>query len=255
LIATETARRLTATPEIQSLRLSELPMRAAKWVMGDTPSRQPAPAPAAENKNVDVTLDAPETAYPQPIVSRDPYAPELDAPTEFVTLALADGAAFCRSLQNVGLSQPAFQRLTDLSHGWTCVPEMLKPVEGDESAVSSLFVTVRGEVPDRLLSLRVKLNLIDPGTAPRAREKAKAVLTQMLGAFGGKAPDSVLEAIDLGINVATIERGVTYELKKEFGDPRRANLLVAFPQQLGEGGEGRFIETQKGLRILPSFRR
>ncbi|MFC7052206.1 DUF6030 family protein [Hansschlegelia quercus] len=252
VIATETARRLIATPEIQSLRLSELPMRAAKWLSGDAAPHAPELAP--ETKDPDVAPDAAPAAGPQPIVLRDPFSPDPDAPTEFITLALADGETFCRSLQNTGLNQPVFQRLTVPSHGWTCVPDMLKPVDGAESVVSSLFVTVRGEVADRLSSLRIKLNLIDPATAPLAREKAKDVLTQMLAVFGGVAPERVLQAINFGVNVAVVDRGVTYELKKEFGDPRRANLLVVFPQQLGDGGEARFIEKPEGIRILPSFR-
>jgi hypothetical protein len=247
VVATETARYFITTLAGPVEHQPEAPKPATKWMTADPAPREPDPAPETEAD------DAPAADLP-PLVSRDPYAPEPDQPTEFITLALADGETFCRSLENASLSQPAFQRLTDPSQGWTCVPEMLKPVEGEESSVSSLFVTVRGEVADRLLSLRVKLNLIDPATAPRAREKAKQVLTQMLAAFGGTAPERVLQAIDFDVNVALVDRGVTYELKKEFGDPRRANLLVVFPQQLGEGGEDRFIEKQAGMRILPSFR-
>ncbi len=201
----------------------------------------PAPPPSGAAAPPSAPPPAPEEPERlRPLVSVDPLQPAPDAPSAFVTLPLAKPTAFCKALEGMGLRNPVFQPNEPPDRGWTCVADILKPVDGDEAAVSSLFVTARGDDDDRVSLLRIKLNLLDASTAPVTREIAKDLLRRMLWALGGQPPDAVLEAIDQMRDGRFTDRGVVYDLRKEFGPSLRANLIVTFPARLGAGGEARF---------------
>lgn len=213
-----------------------------------TPEAAPEPAPAAASETPVAQEAAPveeAQAAPSTLVSRDPYGPTPDQPQQFVTLALVQPDEFCRSLENAGLKNPTFIRAPWPAENWTCVPEMLKATDGDENSVSSLFVSVRGDELDRIASVRLKLNLLDPETTPRIRAVAKDILMRVTAAFGDSPPQDILNAIDAGRDARVEDRGAVYEIKREFGEPRRDNLFVNFKQKLGEGGEDRFVATTK----------
>lgn len=204
-----------------------------------------APAAASETPVAQEAVPVEPSAAQSPLVSRDPYGPTPDQPQQFVTLALVQPDEFCRSLENAGLKNPTFIRAPWPAENWTCVPEILKAADGDENSVSSLFVSVRGDELDRIASLRLKLNLLDPETTPRIRAVAKDILLRVTAAFGDSPPQDILNAIDAGRDARVQDRGAVYEIKREFGEPRRDNLFVNFRQKLGEGGEDRFVATIK----------
>lgn len=191
----------------------------------------PAPAPQPPAK---------EVAELQPIAEANLTDPEPDAPSRFVWLPSATPEQFCRALGGLGLGNPDFQTAQWPAKGWTCVADLLKPVSGEDAAVSSLFVSARGLDSRRLENFRVKLNLLDPATAPVVTQLAQDVLDRIFAALGFEAPAAAVEALR-GPKEGVIEsHGVTFDLKREFSGPRY-NLIVSFPQRLGTGGGDRFL--------------
>jgi len=200
------------------------------WRAAPAPTGQSAAAPDAQES----------VAALQPIAASELLAHEPDVPSSFVLLPTVKPAVFCKALGPMGLSNPTFQGAVWPVRSWTCVADLLKPVDGDEAAVSSLFVSARGDDPDRLETLRIKLNLLDPSTAPVAKAIARDLLRKMFWGLGFPAPDAALEAVDQLREGSFEERGVRYDLQREYGAPR-FNLIITFPQRLGAGGEDRFL--------------
>jgi hypothetical protein len=164
-----------------------------------------------------------------------------DAPSPFVRLTRVKPEAFCTSLASAGLRNAAFRIGEAPLTGWTCVTDLVKPVEGDEQSVSSLFVAARGLESDRVDNVRMKLNLIDAATAPVVKAIARDTLRQICRSLGWEPPAAVLEAIDGPKEGRVVDRGVSYDMKREFGPAERFNLIIVFPRSLGSGGEDRFV--------------
>jgi hypothetical protein len=199
------------------------------WLFGT-----PAPTPQ-QARPVD-----PLGALPPGLVARLVW-PLPDAPSPFVRITRIAPKAFCDSLAAAGLRNAAFQMGEAPLRGWTCVTDLVKPVEGDEQSVSSLFVAARGLESDRVDNVRMKLNLIDAGTAPVVKAIARDVLRQICRSLGWEPPAAVIQAIDGPKEGRILERGVSYDLKREFGPAERFNLIIVFPRSLGQGGEDRFV--------------
>ncbi|RXF68458.1 DUF6030 family protein [Hansschlegelia zhihuaiae] len=200
------------------------------WLFG-----APAPPPKPQARPAD-----PLGALPPGLVARLVW-PLPDAPSPFMRITRVRPKAFCDSLAAAGLRNAAFQMGEAPLKGWTCVTDLIKPVEGDEQSVSSLFVATRGLESDRIDNVRMKLNLIDPGTAPVVKAIARDVLRQICRSLGWEPPAAVVEAIDGPKEGRVLERGVSYDLKREFGPAERFNLIIVFPRSLGQGGEDRFV--------------
>ncbi len=203
---------------------------ARDWLREPSPSERSAAAPDARDP----------FAALEPIAAAELLAPEPDFPSAFVLLPTVKPSLFCEALGPMGLANPTFQGGAPPLRSWTCVTDLLKPVDGDEAAVSSLFVSARGDDPERIETLRIKLNLLDESTAPVAKAIAKDLLRKIFWGFGFPTPDAALNALDELRDGSFRESGVRYDLRREFGAPR-FNLVIAFPQRLGAGGEGRFL--------------
>lgn len=191
---------------------------------------------------------------PAPIGPGDPLArlppnlvellvhPGPDAPTTFVRLTRVRPEDFCKHLEKWGLRDAQFQGGVAPFRGWTCVTDLLKPIGGDDATMSSLFVSVRGIESDRIDNIRMKLNLLEPAGAPLVKTVARDLLIQISRSLGWDPPEEVLDALEKLKEGRIWNRGVTYDLRKEFGDgPVRMNLIIIFPRLIGAGGEGRFI--------------
>jgi hypothetical protein len=155
---------------------------------------------------------------------------------------------FCERLRTSGLTGVTFQKDEPPGRGWSCVADLVKPKPGDDAAVSSLFVSARGFAPERLDVLRLKLNLIDPSTSRAVLKAAGEMLRQIFAAQSWRPPDSVMAAIPALREGRIVDRGVSYELRKEFGTPPRANLVVTFPRALGLGGSDSFAPVHQRPR-------
>lgn len=168
--------------------------------------------------------------------------PGPDAPTTFVRLTRVRPEAFCKHLEKWGLRDAQFQGGVEPFRGWTCVTALLKPIGGDDAMMSSLFVSVRGIEADRIDNIRMKLNLLEPAGAPLVKTVARDLLIQISRSLGWDPPEEVMDALEKLKEGRIWDRGVTYDLRKEFGDgPTRLNLIIIFPRLIGAGGEGRFI--------------
>lgn len=167
--------------------------------------------------------------------------PAPDAPSPFIRLVRVKPEAFCESLATSGLRNATFQKGEPPMRGWTCVTDLVKPIDGDDQSVSSLFVAARGLESDRIDNLRMKLNLLDQATAPVVRAIARDTLGQICRSLGFEPPGQVVAALDDLREGRIFERGVSYDLRREFGTTLRLNLIIIFPRTLGAGGEDRFV--------------
>ncbi len=164
-----------------------------------------------------------------------------DAPVPFIRFTQMQPESFCKDLTATGLKSPQFQRHQPPMRGWNCVTDLIKPIDGDDAKVSSLFVSMRGLESDRLDNIRVKLNLIDPPTVEPAKTVARDLLFQICRSLGWEPPAAMLDALETLKEGRIYERGVSFDLRKEFGDVPRYNLIIIFPRTLGTGGEDRFV--------------
>lgn len=214
-----------------------LPAIAAMGGLAGWLSRRPPEPPRA-------VVEAPR-ADPLARLPKDLAAmlvrPAFDAPSPFIRLTRVRPEPFCESLRGFGLGEPAFRRPEPPQRGWTCTSDLIKPIPGDDAAVSSLFVAVRGFDDDRIENIRMKLNLIDPASAPAVRLLARDMLAGVSRGLGWEPPARALAALDRLETARFVERGVSYDLRREFGDALRLNLIVIFPRLIGAGGEGRFV--------------
>lgn len=167
--------------------------------------------------------------------------PRPDAPSPFVHLQRVNPEAYCKALASTGLKNAKFQMAEPPLRGWTCVTDLVKPIDGEDANVSSLFVVVRGLESDRLDNIRMKLNLIDEATAPLARLIARDTLFQICRGLGFEPPPDALQQIDLLTEGRIYEGGVSWDLRREFGPQARYNLIMIFPRSLVPGGEDRFV--------------
>lgn len=171
--------------------------------------------------------------------------PGLDAPSPFIRLARVDPERFCKALAATGLKNATFQKAEPPLRGWTCVTDLVKPIDGDEARVSSLFVAARGLESDRLDNIRMKLNLLDAATSPIARVVARDVLFQICRSLGFDPPPEVLAQLETLKEGRVYEGGVSWDLKREFGPADRYNLIAIFPRTLFPGGEDRFVSDPR----------
>ena len=164
-----------------------------------------------------------------------------DAPGPFIRFTPMQPEPFCKALSQAGLKSPQFQKHLPPLRGWNCVTDLVKPIDGDDDKVSSLFVSMRGLESDRLDNIRIKLNLIDPGTVDPTKTVARDLLFQICQTLGWDPPSAALDQLDRLKEGRILDRGVSFELRKEFGDAPRYNLIIIFPRTLGTGGEDRFV--------------
>ncbi|WP_020181291.1 DUF6030 family protein [Methylopila sp. M107] len=166
---------------------------------------------------------------------------EPDAPGPFIRFTWMKPESFCKGLTATGLKRPQFQKHQPPMRGWNCITDLVKPIDGDDQKVSSLFISMRGLESDRLDNIRVKLNLIDPATVPATKTVARDLLYQFCRTLGWEPPPAVLDQLDGLKEGRVFEHGVSFELRKEFGEAPRYNLIIIFPRTLGSGGEDRFV--------------
>jgi hypothetical protein len=190
---------------------------------------------------------------PKPPAGADPLAflpadlvgwltiPRSDAPTPFIRLQRVTPETFCKALASAGLKNADFRKAEPPLRGWTCITDLVKPIDGDEAVVSSLFVAARGLESDRIDNIRMKLNLIDEATAPLARLIARDTLFQICRGLGFEPPPAVLQQLDQLKEGRIYEGGVSWDLRREFGPQARYNLIAIFPRSLIQGGEDRFV--------------
>lgn len=164
-----------------------------------------------------------------------------DAPSPFIRLTRVRPDDFCRSLAASGLKNATFQKGEPPLRGWTCVTDLVKPIDGEDTKVSSLFVVARGIESDRIDNLRMKLNLLDEATSPVVRAIARDTLWQICRSLGFEPPGQVVDALDDLREGRIFDAGVSYDLRREFGPTLRLNLIIIFPRSLGGGGEDRFV--------------
>lgn len=167
--------------------------------------------------------------------------PRADAPSPFIRLTRVDPERFCDALASAGLKNADFHKSEPPLRGWTCVTDLVKPIDGDESQVSSLFVAARGLESDRIDNIRMKLNLLDAATSPLAKLIARDTLFQICRSLGFDPPPDVLAQLDELKEGRIYDGGVSWDLRREFGPQARYNLIVIFPRTLGPGGEDRFV--------------
>lgn len=167
--------------------------------------------------------------------------PRADAPSPFIRLTRVKPENFCKALASTGLRNAAFRMAEPPLRGWTCVTDLVKPIDGDEGQVSSLFVAARGLESDRIDNIRMKLNLLDDATSPLAKLIARDTLFQICRSLGFDPPPEVLAQLDELKEGRIYEGGVSWDLRREFGPQARYNLIVIFPRTLGAGGEDRFV--------------
>lgn len=167
--------------------------------------------------------------------------PAPDAPSPFIRLTRVRPEEFCKSLATSGLKNATFQKGEPPMRGWTCVTDLVKPIDGDDAKVSSLFVVARGIESDRIDNLRMKLNLLDEATSPAVRAIARDTLWQICRSLGFEPPGQVVDALDDLREGRIFDGGVSYDLRREFGPASRLNLIIIFPRTLGAGGEDRFV--------------
>ncbi|MFC3695226.1 DUF6030 family protein [Chenggangzhangella methanolivorans] len=168
-------------------------------------------------------------------------APRPDAPSPFVRLTHVEPERFCTALAKSGLRNAEFRMSEPPLRGWTCVTDLVKPIEGDEYVVSSLFVAARGLESDRIDNIRMKLNLLDEATSPVARAIARDTLFQICRSLGFEPPREVVAQLDELKEGRIFEGGVSWDLRREFGPQARYNLIAIFPRTLTAGGEDRFV--------------
>lgn len=197
------------------------------------------PAPAEPAREVRAPAD-PLRRLPDDLVGLL-TRPGMDAPSPFLRLTRVRPEGFCRSFSRWGLKNPAFRQNEPPQRGWTCITDLVKPIDGDEAEVSSLFVAARGLDDDRVDNIRMKLNLLEPSSAPLVKLIARDALTEISRSFGWEPPVAVLEALERLKEGRILDRGISYDLRKEFGEAPRYNVMIIFPRLLGAGGEGRFV--------------
>lgn len=177
--------------------------------------------------------------------------PRFDAPGPFIRVARAKPEAFCKRLAEVELKNATFQKAEPPMRGWTCTTDLVKPVDGDDQAVSSLFVAIRGQESDRIENIRMKLNLIDPATVPVVMAIGRDVLHEIFRMLGFPPPPEAVEALEGLKQGRVLDRGVAFDLRKEFGDATRYNFIILFPRTLGPGGEDRFVNDRRRSAVAP----
>lgn len=215
-------------------------------------SRTYAPAP---DETTAAAPSAPAASPPAP----DPLAdllPEMvdvltsayeDAPARFILTPWITPRLFCDSLNRMGLTGAMLHQDIEPGRGWTCVTDLVKPVPGPDETASSLFVSARGLEPGRLDVLRLKLNLLDPRGERRVRRVALDVARALFAQFRWRQSEAALRALHELRDVRFRERGVTFELKREFGDAPRYNMIVTFERFLPPGPTDRFAQNRRPL--------
>ncbi|MET0312981.1 MAG: DUF6030 family protein [Hansschlegelia sp.] len=228
-----------AAVALASVGLWQAPRIAGLFAPPQQLASPATPAPAPEPKAQDPLGDI------EPEAAARLTAPVPDMPASFLWVPNVKADKFCAALKAIGLPNPVFQAPVYPAKNWSCVPDLVKPVGGDETEVSSLFLSARGASPDRLSGLRLKLNLLDRSTAPVVKSIAKDLMRRIFVALGWRAPEEVLALIEAERDGKVTVRGAVFDMRKEFGPEPRFNLIVTFPEALAPGGEDRFIAVRR----------
>jgi hypothetical protein len=112
-------------------------------------------------------------------------------------------------------------------------------------AATTVFAMLRGAAEpgggEALREIRMKLNLLDPGTAARAVAETAGALDEAFAALGWPAPAGSLAGIAALAPFASEERGVRIRFWREVGDDERYNLTVELPRPLAVPDATRFL--------------
>ncbi|MFD1333181.1 DUF6030 family protein [Methylopila musalis] len=207
---------------------------AAAAPSGSDPAPHVPPAPDPLADLLPETVDLLTSAY-------------VDAPARFILTPWVTPKLFCDSLKGLGLTGATLHESPKSGGGWTCVTDLVKPVPGPDETMSSLFVSARGLEGRRLDVVRLKLNLLEPKGERRVRRAALDVARALFDQFRWRRSEAALTAIHELRDVRFRERGVTFELKREFGAVPRYNMIVTFERWLPPGPTDRFAPNRRPL--------
>ncbi|MBB4000045.1 DUF6030 family protein [Aureimonas pseudogalii] len=137
-----------------------------------------------------------------------------------------------------------------------CAGRRAYPASAAGRPATTVFAMLRGaaqspasEGPggsEALREIRMKLNLLDPGTAGRAAADAAGALGAAFAALGWAAPAGTLTRIAALEPFSGEERGVRLRFWREVGDEERYNLTVELPRPLAVPDATRFLPIRRG---------
>lgn len=200
---------------------------------------------------------APEAAPakgPDPLHAFDPVTRELltaaftEWPTRFSNDDLQNPRALCRWLRSRQLGRTDLERHVVEGESWICNSDLATFGAGDPATVSSLFASLKGSRETRIDYVRLKLNLIEEASAATIRDKGAELLREIHAHFGWPLPTAVDEAVREGREIALEYKQMTYQVTKEFSDPRRINVVLTVRPDTGILPADRFTAD---LSILP----
>lgn len=208
----------------------------------------------------------PATVLPVAAPGSVPVAPApvvvVAAPSWSRDLALGDvRSAFRRGVR--GAPEAVCERLR--AAGWPldrwtrsllgagrgeCAGRRAYPASAAGRPATTVFAMLRGAREpagaEALREIRMKLNLLDPGTASRAGADAAEALGAAFAALGWAAPDGSLARIAALEPFVAEEEGVRIRFWREVGGDERYNLTVELPRPLAVPDATRFLPIRRG---------
>jgi hypothetical protein len=168
-----------------------------------------------------------------------PVLPPQDAFRRTIT---RNRDAICAALQKAGWVGQEWQSGNPGVHGWSCGAEKDIADASDPTLMAgSLFVSARGTVPDRVSSVRLKLNFLNGETSGPVLEQAVIAAGDILSAIGWGDDPEILEKLHQLTEFNIKGTGNRISLSKELSDlPRYNFLIVSDPPGIGETGRSSF---------------
>lgn len=195
------------------------------------PPPSPAPPPPAD----------PLRSLPRDLVA-EIVRPDIAAPIPFGRSFRVAPNELCRKFAELGFSGARIIGNPVAPAEWACDSDLvpLVPPSGDGSQPATVFFSMRGDRPDRITRVRLKLNLTDELTAAVARQRFLDLLHAIHAEFHWDVPPEVETAVT-NLSTAYVDRfGLVYDIRREFSELPRLNVVISFSTDAGILGTDRF---------------
>lgn len=209
-----------------------------------SPHEAPPPLPAAP---VEDAL----AKFPREMVA------ELTRPLDEADVAFGRRFAIeperlCASLAAMGLAGARMKANPLAPSEWACDSDIVPFGSAAATVVpSSIFASLRGTRSGQVDVLRLKLNLTDPKTADAAKSAMIRVLQAIHAELAWDLPPAVADAVRRVRDVHLARFGVTYDVRREWSDPPRLNIIITVDGEIGIMPTAAFAGTLSILRPEP----
>jgi hypothetical protein len=157
---------------------------------------------------------------------------------QFIRLIQSDPRSLCERLKAGGFGDLDWTISSGNKDNWECSSSVDLRPRGDGTALSSIFIFIKGDGENRVTSFRVKLNIEDAADTGEVVDLAGKAATIFLNQVRWENPGEIIRKIHALEAFDIRNFGSRIQFKREFGETPRYNFLANQIRKRGQSTPG-----------------